>query len=611
MSDKNSDPDAAIAEAKQRYRAERDKRVAARQGRSDRIATGDLKRYVSDPFSTPEPREPVRDEVDVVCIGGGFAGLLVGARMREAGFDKIRLIDTAGDVGGVWYWNRYPEAKCDVESLCYLPLLEETGYFPKLRYSEAPEIYGHAQRIAKHFRLYDHSLFHTTVTEVSWDEASNRWHIHTDRDDHIVAQFVVVAIGPMNTVKLPDIPGIETFKGKSFHTSRWDYGYTGGSPTDTRLTGLSDKTVGLIGTGATALQCMPPLAQSAKDFFLFQRTPSTVGIRGNRPISPADLTDFAPGWQKRRQENFTTIWAGRPVDEDMVEDGWTYICKELYCSPEYEGLSGEERARKRDEIDLRLMEEIRGRIDAVVKDKATADALKPYYDYFCKRPGWHDEYLEAFNLPNVHLVDTQGAGVEAVYEDGVIVRGEKYPLDCLIYGTGFVTETTGKLQLGFGVFGRDGVPLAERWKDGMRTLHGLTTSEFPNFFIIPGVNAQAVVTVNVVHMTQEYAQHIAYIAGEVRKRGMEVFDLSHEAENDWVETLLEKRIDDQAFLEACTPGRNNYEGQVVARPKQNTVYGGGPIEYFALLEQWRASGDLPGIRLSAPVGGQVAADPPA
>lgn len=607
MTDNNSNSRLSLEEARERYRVERDKRVRS-SGRSDIIATGDLKRYVDDPFQAPTPREAVSDEVDIVCIGAGFAGLLAGARMREAGLEKVRLIDTAGDVGGVWYWNRYPEAKCDVESLCYMPLLEETGYIPTQRYSAAPEIFAHAQRIANTFRLYDHALFHTTVLDIGWDDTSHRWHVHTDRGDHIVTRFVVIAIGPMNTVKLPDIPGIENFQGKSFHTSRWDYDYTGGSPTDPRLSKLADKKVGLIGTGATALQCVAPLAESAQAFYLFQRTPSTVGVRGNRPIDQDEVRSFAPGWQKRRQENFTEIWAGQPVQEDLVQDGWTYICRELHCSPEYEGLTGEALSRKKEEVDFRLMEEVRERIDSIVQDPETADNLKPYYNYFCKRPGWHDEYLAAFNIPTAHLVDTKGRGVEEVYEQGVIVEGKKYPLDCLIFGTGFVTETVGKLQLGFDVVGRGGISLAEKWRDGMTTLHGLMVSQFPNLFIVPGVNAQAVVTVNVVHMTQEYTQQMAYIVETMQDRGMEVFDLTEQAETEWVNTILERRIDDQAFLDACTPGRANYEGNVKARPRQNTVFGGGPIEYFAILKAWRESGSMPGLKLSVPVDDHADAD---
>ncbi|MGV6806464.1 MAG: flavin-containing monooxygenase [bacterium] len=601
MSAQHKEGTLTLEQAREKYRQERDKRLSITKGRSDRTAVGDLAKYVQDPFKEAKPRKAVTDEVDVVSIGAGFAGLLVGARMTEAGFKRVRLIDTAGDVGGVWYWNRYPEAKCDVESLCYMPLLEETGYIPTLRYATAPEIFGHAQRIAKHFNLYEHSLFHTSVTDICWDDEIKRWHVHTDRGDDIISQYVVIAIGPMNTVRLPDIPGIEKFKGEAFHTSRWDYDYTGGSPTDTNLGRLADKTVGFIGTGATALQAVPPLAESSKKFYLFQRTPSTVGVRGNRPIDKAEVEKFEPGWQKKRQENFTAIWEGRPVDEDLVQDGWTYICREIYCSPRYEGLSGEALTLEKEKVDFDLMEEVRQRIDSIVKDPETAENLKPYYNYFCKRPGWHDEYLEAFNLPSAELVDTKGQGVEEVYEDGLIANGKKYPLDCLVYGTGFVTETTGKLKLGFDVIGRDGTTLAEKWKDGMTTLHGMTISKFPNLFVVPGVNAQAVVTVNVVHMTQEYTQHMAYIAKSVREQGMQVFDLSEEAESEWVNTIIEKHIDDTEFLEACTPGRNNYEGHTEARPRQNAVYGGGPIEYFSILKQWRERGGLPGLKLSAPL----------
>lgn len=584
--------------ARARYREERDKRLGRGGGRGITEIVGDLKRYLDDPFLKPVPRVPLHDEVDVLCIGAGFAGLLMAARMREAGVEKVRLVDSAGDVGGVWYWNRYPEAKCDVDSLIYMPLLEETGYVPKWRYAPAPEIGEHARRIARHFGLYEHALFHTSVEEIVWDEALGRWHVHTDRGDDILAQFVVTCNGPMSKVKLPEIPGIESFKGHSFHTSRWDYDYTGGGPEDPKLDKLRDKVVGLIGTGATGLQCVGPLGQSAKHFYLFQRTPSSVGVRNNRRYDPSEIADFAPGWQKRRQENFTKINFGDPVEEDMVQDGWTDIYASLNSSPRFAGLSGAERALEKERIDLEKMESIRNRIDSIVTDPETAEKLKPWYSYMCKRPGFHDEYLPTFNLPNVTLVDTQGAGVEAVDETGVIVNGEKIELDCLIYGTGFETETGGKLRMGFDVIGKHGVSLADKWREGMTTMHGITVSGFPNLFIIPGLNAQAVVTTNVVHMTSEYAQHIAYIVRTLREKGATKFELTAAAEAEWVDTIVKRRVDMTAFLDACTPGRYNYEGNTGARPIQNAVFGGGAMEYFGILAAWRDTGALPGLALS-------------
>ena len=208
----------------------------------------------------------------MAIIGGGFGGLLMGGRLREAGFDDIRVIEKAGDFGGTWYWNRYPGAMCDVESYCYLPLLEELNYIPKHKYSYAPEIFEHSKAIARHYDLYKNACLQTGVSALRWDDTSGRWIIHTDRGDAIRAQFVAMANGPLNRPKLPGIPGITSFTGHTFHTSRWDYDYTGGD-SDGNLTGLRDKRVAIIGTGATAVQCIPHLGEWAKHLYVFQRTP--------------------------------------------------------------------------------------------------------------------------------------------------------------------------------------------------------------------------------------------------------------------------------------------------------------------------------------------------
>jgi len=402
----------------------------------------------------------------------------------------------------------------------------------------------------------------------------------------------------MNRIKLPDIPGVGSFKGKSFHTSRWDYDYTGGSPTDSNLNGLKDKTVGFVGTGATGLQCVEPLSRSAKRLFVFQRTPSTVGLRNNGPIDSNEVRSFAPGWQRRRQENFTAINFGERVEEDLVRDGWTELYSTLFANPRYAGLTGAQLAAEKERVDYEMMERIRNRVSSIVKDPDTDERLMPQYSYLCKRPGWHDEFLAAFNLPSVTLVDTNGRGLERITEDGVVANGQEYKLDCLIFGTGFETETLANHRIGFEVLGRNGLSLAQKWSKGVSTLHGLVTSQFPNLFMIPAHSGQAVLTTNVIHMSQHYAEHIAYIAHAVQERGGEAFNVTEEAEADWVRTILERRIDQTAFLEACTPGRNNNEGNTRARPNQNTLFGGTAGQYFSILKNWRDSDKLPGLSIS-------------
>jgi cyclohexanone monooxygenase len=595
VSDSHNRSSVDLDEVRRKYREERDKRLAAARG--IRELQGDLLRYIEDPYSSVTPRGALHDEVDVAILGAGFSGLVAAVNMKAVGFSKVRLIDSAGDVGGVWYWNRYPECKCDVDSLIYMPLLEETGYVPTMKYAPAPEILEHARRIARHYDLYEHAVFHTTITELAWDDDIDRWHVRTDRGDDIAAQFVAICNGPMSKVKLPDLPGLDSFKGESFHTARWDYGYTGGSPTDSSLTKLHDKKVGFLGTGATGLQCVAPLGQSSEHLYLFQRTPSTVGVRDNGPVSADQVRAFPKGWQRKRQEIFTRMQTGLPVDDDPIKDGWTDLFHHLYRSPTYAGLTGAELKAERDRVDFMKMQAIRDRIDSIVKDPETAESLKPYYNYQCKRAGWHDEYLDTFNRPNVTLVDTAGRGVERITENGVVANGREYLLDCLIFGTGFEVELSGRLRLGFDIYGRHGLPITKKWGDGLRTLHGLMISGFPNLFIMPGLNSQAVVTTNVIHMATEYAEHFAYIAGTMKRRGIEVFDPFEQAEKEWVQTIIDRRQDRTEYLEACTPGRANNEGDVRARPRENTLYGGGPVQYFEMLRAWRDQGELAGLQL--------------
>ncbi|MCC6271708.1 MAG: NAD(P)/FAD-dependent oxidoreductase, partial [Microbacteriaceae bacterium] len=457
--------------------------------------------YLDDPYTPASERAPVEDEVDAVVVGAGFGGLMTSARLREAGLSGVRLIDRAGDVGGVWYWNRYPGVMCDVESYIYLPMLEETGYIPRDKYASGPEIFEYCQLLARRYELYPLALFQTAVTGMHWDEAMSRWIVKTDRGDTVRAKYVAACNGIFTNPKLPAVPGIETFQGKTFHTSRWNYAYTGG---DVRggLTGLADKRVGVVGTGATAVQVVPHVGRDARETYVFQRTPSTVGPRNNRPTDPTFAQGLTPGWQRRRMQNFTDIVSGAPQREDLVHDGWTAFYGPLRRPLQSFGHTREEAMAAKERLDLQQMEAIRARIDAVVKDTRKAELLKPYYSYHCKRPTFHDEYLEAFNRPNVILVDTEGVGIEQVLPDGVIAGGRKYALDCLIFATGFEYES-GVCDKGFDIVGLGGQSLDQKWSQGVSSLHGLMTRGFPNFFVMPGANSQALLTVNFSHAIQE------------------------------------------------------------------------------------------------------------
>ncbi|CAN5870020.1 hypothetical protein BH11PSE1_BH11PSE1_29670 [soil metagenome] len=364
-----------------KYRAERDKRLRGDANEQYVEIAGDYAHYLEDPYVAPGfTRAPLTDEVEVVVIGGGFGGLLAGARLREAGVQDIRVIEKGGDFGGTWYWNRYPGAACDIESYIYLPLLEEVGFMPREKYTRAPEILAHSRAIGEKFGLYDNACFQTEVTNMTWDEASARWIIETNRGDQMKARFVAMANGPLHRPKLPGIPGVDTFKGHTFHTSRWDYHYTGGDSFG-GLTGLAGKRVGIIGTGATAVQCVPHLGEGAGELFVFQRTPSSIDVRNNTPTDTEWAASLEPGWQQRRMDNFNILLSGGYQEEDLVNDGWTDIIRTL-------GLVARQRAEANAEVtnpaelmqlaDFKKMEQIRARVDSVVGDRSTAEALKPY-----------------------------------------------------------------------------------------------------------------------------------------------------------------------------------------------------------------------------------------
>jgi cation diffusion facilitator CzcD-associated flavoprotein CzcO len=578
---------------RQKYALERDRRV-----RPDGVAqlveiAGRFAGFADDPWSDPSfERDPLSDEVDVAIIGAGFGGLLTGARLRELGVQSIRLIDKAANVGGTWYWNRYPGIACDVESYVYMPLLEELGYVPTEKYAKGDEIFAHCRRIAEYYDLYRDICLQTEVNEIRWDPVVSRWIISTNHGDAIRACFVAMANGYLQKPKLPGIEGITAFRGRAFHTSRWDYDYTGSD-----LAMLSDKRVGIIGTGATAIQCVPHLARSVEHLLVFQRTPSTVDVRGNRPTDPAWSAALDDGWQRRRIENFQLLTTGGEADEDLVNDAWTSIVKKLFVMRQTSvaGMSDEERLRAVDMADFAKMEDIRARVDSIVIDPATAEALKPWYGYFCKRPCFHDEYLQTFNRDNVTLVDTQGKGVERITADGVVVDGTEHSIDCLIFATGFEVGTDYSRRTGFELVGRDGETLTDKWRDGVRTFHGLTVHGFPNCFVLS--IAQSGFTVNFPYLLDVQARHTAWVIAWALTHDATELEASVDAEAAWVQTVVDRSGASAGRAKACTPGYYNREGQANATTRQGSFFFGSPTEYADILEAWRAQGSLDGLEV--------------
>ncbi len=609
-----------------KYQEERDKRLRADGNDQYLEVSGEFAYFVEDPYIDRElKRDAIEDEVEVVIIGGGFGGMLAAARLHDAGITDFRIIEKGGDFGGTWYWNRYPGASCDIEAYVYFPLLEKTGFVPKQKYTNAPETLEYCHVIAKTYGLHERALMQTLVTSTDWDEEQGRWTVSTDRQDRLKARFVVHSNGPLNRPKLPAIKGINDFKGHTFHTSRWDYGYTGGD-SNGGLEKLSDKRVAVIGTGATAVQCVPHLGAAAQQLYVFQRTPSSVDVRNNQPTDPRWISSQPQGWQDERRRNFESLMTGAPVKEDLVNDGWTEAFRFLFgnlrdkapskarlfmwtlaspFSPELYRLGLKkyltkkattymDLAREMELADYQKMEQVRARADAVVEDPQTAESLKPYYRQFCKRPCFHDEYLPTYNRPNVTLVDTDGRGLDQITETGIVFDGKEYPVDCIIFATGFEVGTDYSRRAGYQINGVDGLSVSEKWSQGLSTFHGMHTRGFPNaFFFGP---AQSGFTATYTYSLDEQSVHLAHILSAAKKRGATRIEASEAAERKWVQTIINKARLTADFQEKCTPGYYNNEGMVNTKP-QNNNYGGGPIEFFDLMAKWRSKGDLQGLEL--------------
>ena len=584
----STDP-SSLAAAKARYDDERAKRV-----RDEGVGQyHSLNEYHldQDPWADPNfTRDPIIEEVEVVILGGGFAGMLAATDLLRRGITSFRIIEKAADFGGTWYWNRYPGCMCDVDATIYLPLLEETGYMPTERYASASEIFAYCQLLGRHFGLYEHALFQTEIESLKWDDDAMRWDLVSKRGDQIRTQFFIAAGGLMHKAKLPGIEGIELFEGKAFHTTRWDYDYTGGSPTES-MDHLRDKVVGIIGTGATSVQVVPQLARTAKEVYVFQRTPSAVGVRAQMPIDAEWFRSLPAGWQQERMRNFTEVVTGNTEEVDLLGDGWTAAMRvDTQTIP-----TTDEQRAELESIDFEVMEGFRRRVDEVIEDKETAERLKPWYGKHCKRLCFHDEYLQSFNLPNVHLVDTDGRGVREMSAAGPIVDGKEVPLDLLIFASGFEVTTGLVDRLGFDPVGRDGVLLSERWHDGTHSLHGVITAEFPNLFVVSFI--QAGFGLNFVHFLSESANHITWLIKHCLTEGIASIEATVEAEDEWLQTLWKRSGAIAQYNKTCTPSYGNSEGARTMLAARGAVYPGSLMAYAALLDDWRKAGTLEGTRV--------------
>jgi len=584
---KTHDQVTALEAVRAKYRAERDKRVRSEGNRQyGYIGTGKFETYGADPW-TPrvEQRATVHDDVDLTILGGGFGGLIAGAFARRAGLEKIRFVDTAGDFGGTWYWNRYPGLACDIESYIYLPLLEELGTMPSRKYISGEEIRQHALAMVEHFDLRRDALFQTKIETLHWNDDLERWTVTTSRGDEFHSRYVLVSGGVLQRPKLPNLPGVQDFAGHAFHTSRWDYDYTGGDHTG-GLHKLADKRVAVVGTGATALQVVPRLAEYASELLVVQRTPSTVDVRADAETDQQWWESLPPGWQSERRKNFIAIVHGQGAEQNLVGDSWTDIGPARGMRRLVAGNFTEDPAVAFEMADYEKMEELRRRVADIIDDPDTATRLQPWYMHMCKRPGFSDLYLQTFNQPHVRLVDTEGSGIERFTEKGFVANGVEHEVDLVIFATGYEVSFDPATRAGVDIRGRGGVPLPEYWAEGMRTLHGWVTRGCPNLFHM-GV-LQNAYSVNYTHILEQQAAHIMAAVTEAERRGDVLVEPSEEAENEWVSTIRAQGPDQDQFLAECTPGYNNSEGQ----HQRSQTFAAGPNEFDRVLTEWLTTGGL-------------------
>lgn len=590
-----------ILAIREKNNQERDRRLQGNSAQQFVQPVGEFQdQYASDPHKPVEPRKPLFDEIDVAILGAGFSGIMAAYHLTKMGVTNFRNIDHAGDFGGVWYWNRYPGIQCDNDAYCYLPLLEETGFLPSQKFSDGAEIYEYCKLIARKFEFEDKGLFHTLITSLRWEEDSKRWLVETNRGDCIRARFVIMACGVLNMPKLPGIPGIDEFEGKIFHTARWDYDYTGGSYDQPILDKLGDKRVAIVGTGATAIQAIPYLAGYTKQLYVLQRTPSSVDERPNPPTDPEWVKTLEPGWQAQRKANFhrAAMEFLQPGEEDLICDIWTEISRNLAEEMQQEGwpeLTPAEFMARREVVEFQVMERLRRRVEAIVKDHEAAEALKPWYRFLCKRPLSNNQYYEVFNRPNVKLIDVSATkGVERLTKKGFVVDGVEHEVDCMVFASGFEVSSDLERRWGIDVVeGREGRSIYDHWRNGPKTMHGTMTHGFPNQFFVGyiqgGLNATT---------TEQFGQqgyHIAWVIKEALQRGISAVEVSEEAQNAYVQHFEETEVDTTQFQRECTPSYFTNEGQVKAPWALFRGYGPGWNAFEKMLEDWRRQGGLEGL----------------
>nr|QDO73504.1 PeniC [Penicillium griseofulvum] len=546
-------------------------------------------------------RSPIITDSKVVIIGGGLAGLVTAVKLKTQGINDFVILEKGAECGGTWHWNQYPGAACDIESLIYLPLLEETGYVPQSRYSSGAEIRAHVARIILKWNLGEHICPLTQVTSTKWDESKLRWEVQTDHSDSLTCQFLVLATGLFHEPNLPRIPGSERFKGDQFHSGRWDYAVTGGDPAGSvPMDKLATKTVGVIGTGASGVQIVPRLAQDAKKLYVFQRTPSSITARDNYTMTPlmTEPVIQKPGWQRARMVQFCEMLEAEEhemSDKDgTVAEGFDALSlRKVLNGMRKDDVAPAQMGELYARADISLMESIRKHVSNTVDDHETAEKLKPWYPFLCKRPVFQNDYLSSFNRSTVELVDTNGQGVSCLTEKGVVANGKEHEVDLLIYATGFDYEigTPFYQRTRIHVFGSHGQTLDDAWADqGPSTLFGIHIRDFPNLLYIGP--CQAGVTFNFTHTIYEAADHISHVIGDCLKDGasFQAIQPSIEAQSDWVKQTEEGSEMRLQYAQSCPPGYFNGHGRPEKIPARWGYYPKGIKAWANAMRECRAEG---------------------
>jgi cation diffusion facilitator CzcD-associated flavoprotein CzcO len=470
-------------------------------------------------------------EFDAIIVGAGFSGLYMLHRLRQLGL-SVRVYDAAGDVGGTWYWNRYPGARCDSESIYYVfsdhfseELLEDWTWSE--RYAAQPEILRYLQHVADRFDLRKDIQFNTRITAAEYDAKANHWQITIDGGGQATANFLITAVGCLSVANTPDFDGIESFQGRTYHTGHWPH----------EGVDFTGQRVAVIGTGATSVQVVPEVAKEAARVIVFQRTPNYDIPGWNHPLDAEYVrktkTNYKEIWQRMRESML-----GLPYDVpehsalDVTPEERQRVYEEAWGKGGFRiGAETFNDLLVNEEANETASEFIRARIREMVRDPDVAELLAPKdHPFFTKRPPLEHGYYEAFNRGNVELVDVRRAPITAITPKGVQTRDGEYEVDSIILATGFDAMTGALFKMG--IRGRDAT-LMEKWTEGPRTYLGVATHGFPNLFMITGPQSPSVLT----NMTVAIEQHVDWIAdciGYMREHDLDRIEPLPEAEENWV-----------------------------------------------------------------------------